>query len=480
MFSSSRADFSTTVPDSQQSNRVQKVMLILSLDKLFPEKHPASTCGVRKGSTAMRRAPEGAFEADKNMILYSHPTGNANVRQSLQALCEAELLAEFWTCIEWRPESFIARALPSSLTRQMARRTFPDTSGKTRTMPGRESLRLVAQCVGWTALTRHETGIAAVDAVYRALDQRVAAQLSRLPALKGVYAGEDGARDSFARARERGLKTFYDLPIGYWRAGHAVYDEEREREPQWAATLTGSRDSAAKLERKDQELALADVVFVASSFTQQTLALAPNCKAQVHRVPYGSPLAIADNALVDDGFEERREGKLRVLFVGALSQRKGLSYLLKAVEMLGEHVELTLIGQKPALPCAPLEAALRRHRWIESLPHGEILAAMRRHDVFVLPSLFEGFGLVLLEAMSQGLPVITTSHTAGPDFIETERDGFIVPLRDANAIAEKLTLLLEQPALRTEMRRAAVEKARLQLWQNYRVQLQNIIRDAIA
>ena len=63
------------------------------------------------------------------------------------------------------------------------------------------------------------------------------------------------------------------------------------------------------------------------------------------------------------------------------------------------------------------------------------------HDVFVFPSLFEGFGLVLLEAMAMGLPMITTAHTAGPDLLEDGKEGFIVPIRSAEAIAEKLTWL---------------------------------------
>jgi len=66
---------------------------------------------------------------------------------------------------------------------------------------------------------------------------------------------------------------------------------------------------------------------------------------------------------------------------------------------------------------------------------------MAAHDVFVFPSLFEGFGLVLLEAMAMGLPVITTPHTAGPDLIREGMEGFIVPIRHSTAIAERLEQL---------------------------------------
>ena len=130
------------------------------------------------------------------------------------------------------------------------------------------------------------------------------------------------------------------------------------------------------------------------------------------------------------------------------------------------QVELTLIG-RPSGSCFPLEQALKTHRWIASLPHQQILEEMSRHDVFVFPSLFEGFGLVILEAMSQGLPVITTPHTAGPDVIADGEDGFIVPIRSAEAIAEKLELLARNRSLLLAMSQAAQRKANQYSWESY-------------
>src|SRR5207244_8367300 len=93
---------------------------------------------------------------------------------------------------------------------------------------------------------------------------------------------------------------------------------------------------------------------------------------------------------------------------------------------------------------------------------------MRRHDVLLLPSLFEGFGLAITEAMSQGMPVITTAHTAGPDMIDDGVDGFIVPLRSAGAIAEKLELLARDRERLHAMKISAREKAQMHPWDNYR------------
>jgi glycosyltransferase involved in cell wall biosynthesis len=407
------------------------------------------------------------------MILFSHATGNANARNAALALAERGLLAEFWTCVSWDPHSRWNRLLPAGLRQQLGRRALPEPlRALAHYHPWREMGRMLASRLGWEFPCRHERGAWSIDAVFQSLDRRVAKRLAQMGArggVRGVYAYEDGAAATFEAARERGVACIYDLPIGYWRVAHEIYAEETAREPQWACTLTGMRDSAEKLARKDRELALADTVFVASSFTQRTIQAAPKAPSRIHVIPYGAPIAAASS-------EERRiGGPLRVFFAGSLSQRKGVSYLLKAAAMLGDRIELTLLGTKVSDACAPLNEALVRYRWIRSLPHSEVLREMGRHDVFVFPSLFEGFGLVILEAMAQGLPVITTSHTAGPDIIEDGVDGFIVPIRSSEAIAEKLDVLAADRPRLAAMREAAIATARRFTWENYQRRLAEML-----
>lgn len=397
------------------------------------------------------------------MLLFSYPIGNVFSREAALALEAEGLLAEYWTGVNWRPGSLADRLLPAAFTRQLRRRALPGAlQARVRTAPWRELGRLFGGRLpgsGW--LTRHETGPCSVDGVFQAMDRRVARRLARDPrGLSGVYAFEDGAAATFAAAGRLGLKRFYDLPIGYWRAGHAIYAEEAAREPLWAPTLTGRDDSPAKLARKDEELARADTVIVASAFTRSTLAGAGVRSVCV--VPYGAPEIGAREPPAGAG------GKLRVLFAGSLGQRKGLSYLIDAVGRLAGHVELTLLGAKTASHCAPLDAATRAHRWIPSLPHHEVLAEMERQDVLVFPSLFEGFGLVMLEALSRGLPVIATAHTAAPEVLTEGVDGFIIPIRSAEAIVEKLEGLLRDRPRLAAMKIAARQKAASLTWDHYR------------
>lgn len=408
------------------------------------------------------------------MILFSHPTGNQNARHAATALAEAGLLAEFWTSINWHQEGMIDRLLPARLRAELRRRSFPARLRPfIHTSPWREAGRLVSIRLRLQSLFAEEDAFFSVDAVYRALDRRVARQMMPRRKPAAVYAYEDGAVETFRKAERLGVHRFYELPIGYWRAGHAIFIEEIEREPAWASTLRGVCDSPEKLARKDEELRRAGTIFVPSTFTKETLKLAPEINAPIYVNPYGAPPASPAPGLAGD------KGKLQVLFVGALTQRKGLSYLLEAVGMIKGGVELTLIGRKTSQHCVPLNDATKKHRWVESLPHAEVLREMSRHDVLVFPTLFEGFGLVILEAMSQGIPVITTPNSGGLDIITEGVDGFGVPIRSATALAEKLELLARDRPLLARMKVAAIETARRCSWESYERRLLEYVRGAL-
>lgn len=397
------------------------------------------------------------------MLLLAHPTGNTFSRAAARSFLSAGWLQEFDTCFCWDPHSPITQLLPPGLVAQLNRRSFDEVPRPlTHTHPWRELLRLsgVGGRMPW--LQRHEHGPLSIDAIYRSFDRHVAARLRSLHGLQAVYAYEDGALHAFRAAQAKGLRRIYDLPIGYWRAAQQVFAEEAELQPQWTSTLTGLADSPDKLARKDEELALADAVIVPSAYVRRTLEHYQACSAPIHVVPFGAPAPLAEPPGGSPSGEP-----LRVLFVGSLGQRKGLSYLLEAVEALGDAARLTLIGRPTTGQCAALNSALQRHHWIETLPHPQILEQMRQHDVLVFPTLFDGFGLVLTEALSQGLPVITTLHSGAPECIRDGVEGFIVPIRSSLAIAERLQQLACDRERLAAMRQACLVRAAELSWAVY-------------
>ncbi len=413
----------------------------------------------------------------KRTVLILHPTGNANVRQAALALSEAQMLAGFHTTIVWQPGSTFDRLLPISLRTELERRSYPDLAPSlVHAHPWREVIRLLAVRRGWKKLIEHESGPFCTDVIYRDLDRTIAGTLLSGSLLAAVYTYEDCAVEVFHAAKKRGIRCIYELPIGHYRAYRTLMAEERELRPEWVSTLTGLHDSAEKLARKDQELAAADVIMVASSFTAKTLKTYPDpLTSKIHIVPYGAPPVGPPRAA------SGKNTPLRILYVGSVGQRKGIGYLIEATEALdrtGVPYTFTILGQPVALPPV-LTRALERHRWIRSAPHAEVLRLMREHDVLVFPSLFEGFGLVILEAMAQGTVVISTPHTAAPDLIDDCHDGFIVPIRSADAIADRLTLVAEDRHMLSTMSEAARKKAEKFSWNRYRENWLNAIKETL-
>jgi glycosyltransferase involved in cell wall biosynthesis len=150
----------------------------------------------------------------------------------------------------------------------------------------------------------------------------------------------------------------------------------------------------------------------------------------------------------------------------AYPSEKVIADLFHTVDKLGGKVELTIVGKKAA-EVPVLDHYLKKHTWIPSLPHLEILKIMQAHDVLVFPSLFEGFGLVITEAMSQGTPVITTERTAGPDLIEHDRNGWLIKAGSTDELRMVLEKLLERPEKIEKAGKAARETARLRPWEVY-------------
>ena len=399
------------------------------------------------------------------MILFSHPTLNANAKALINGLHKNNFLFRLYTCVAIFQGQLFFKLGEHPKLKDLKRRSLDESwQPYTKSKSFYEFGRLLASKLHLDFLLSHEKGFFCIDRVYQKHDIWVANNLvmAKKKGITGVYAYEDGALATFTKAKKMGITCIYDLPIGYWKSARLLMQNEFDFNPDWSSTLTGFNDSQTKLNKKDQELDLADVIFVASSFTKKTLKEYSGNLPEIKVIPYGFPQVNQKKV-----YQPLANRKLKILFVGGLSQRKGLSYLFEAVEGLQNKVELTIVGNKAVPNCNALNIALDQHHWIPSLSHDQVLACMREHDVFVFPSLFEGFGLVITEAMSQGVPVITTDRTAGPDIIKDGVDGWIVPAASSRAIKEVLIKILEAPEIVEKFGLAAQQKAQTRPWAVY-------------
>lgn len=398
-------------------------------------------------------------------VILSHPTGNSNVRQALKALNDADLLQQFYTTISWDEESPISKMLPRRLVSQLSRRSYEESiRKKSNSHSAREWGRMAASNLKLSWFTRHESGPMSIDAVCQSLDKHVARKLKKGVQCSAVYCYEDSASATFSAAKSKGISRIYEHPVGYWREVKRIFEEERERQPEFAPIIAGINDSDEKRERKDQEISDADLIIVPSQYSANSLKQFPGALETIQVVNYGSPSTVQPEI-------SRTDAKaVRVLFVGSLQQRKGLSYFVEACKLATCSIEVTVIGSRVA-DCAPVDSWLKTCTWHPTLPHGQVLETMRNCDVLVLPSLSEGFGLVVLEAMSQGLTVVVSDHTGASDVVDHGVNGYVVPIRDPQAIAQAFERLASDRTLLDGMKFAALETARLKTWASYRSNL---------
>lgn len=267
-----------------------------------------------------------------------------------------------------------------------------------------------------------------------------------------VYALNGAALEIFERAKERGIKCMLEQIIAPSRLESQLLLEEAERWPGWSTLPECADDSSAIAEREEREWQLADRIVCGSEFVADNvhrMSGAGACRV----VPYGVEL---DRFDVPRG--RIRSGSLRLLFVGAVGLRKGAQYLLKALRLLGsDSIECRFAGGLEVNPdkLEPLPSGVEL---LGHVPRSEVRRAFEWADVLVLPSICEGSALATYEALAAGLPVITTPNAGS--VVRDGHEGFVVPIRDAEAIADRITRLAENPALLESMSRQARLRAR--------------------
>ena len=382
-------------------------------------------------------------------FVISHPTGNTFVRALIKELNSRSQLEKFFTTIGAGEG---ANSLVKLLCEGKRQYAIPDKIISRQWMP--EFTRLLSK--GNQAKKRQKA-----DHSYQALDYKVSHELSTLNS-QILHAYEDGCSDSFARAKELGIQCSYELPIAHWATVRRLLAEEAERYPEWEPTLESTREPEEKLCRKEKELRLADRITCPSQFVLDSIPSGIRQKIPCQISPFGSPTCESLDSL-----ESPCKKNFELLFVGSMSQRKGLADVFNSMKLLKkEPIKLSILGQ-PSMPKEFYRKQFSEFEYFPPRSNQKVREIMKTHDALVLPSIVEGRALVQQEALSCGLPIIVTPNSGGEDLVMEGTTGHLVPIRSPEKIAEAIRAMIENKIHKEEIRKLCQIKAKQYSWVNY-------------
>lgn len=321
--------------------------------------------------------------------------------------------------------------LPYMLTRSPARITWHRLRCS--------NLHLVARILGRIGVARS----AAVEHAVRELHDTYASLLSYRNT--DIFVGwSGGSTRALAMARRRGLVTVVV------RGSSHILEQRRLLEDEHAAFGIPMATYGADVDRQLAEYESAHYIQTNSHFAANTFVARGIAKERVLVNNTGADLAsFRQVPKTDDVF--------RVIVAGTLSLRKGSYYLLKAFcELKLPDAELVHLGHVDS-NVAPLLASYLKQPSVRSLgfkPAHELHRHYGQGSVFVMPSIEEGLAQVQTQAMACGLPLICSTNSGGADLI-ADNEGFVVPIRDVDALKDKLSYLYDNRDACEHMGRAA-------------------------
>jgi starch synthase len=383
------------------------------------------------------------------------------MRQAALAFSEREQLAAFYVSFDAQRNMLLKAPGPFGrlARREAARRQIMD-----------RGLRACVREVAWPydvagAATARVTGRSSamrriVLRLFRAFDAAVARSL---PSCLGLFIGHAGAcLESMKAARAAGATTVVNWNVPHWSLARAEKVEEDIRNPEWADTFAFPYWIDNLEARWTEELAHADYILAPSSLVRDTFINAGYASASILTIPYGVDL---ERFSISRYRASSTRQPLRVLYVGEIGQRKGISYLLDVARQLPK-IRFVVRGWQ----MGSLRTALPAN--VQLLPATtNIVDDFAIADVLLFPSLYDGFGLVVLEALACGLPVITSSNAGAADVVRDGVDGFVVAPRAVTAMVERLTHLDGNREALAKMSDAARSRAEEFPWQRYRASL---------
>jgi len=391
-------------------------------------------------------------------ILVSSTDLRPSLMSILKGLNESSLLKEVVTTVTIDPRRFsgkfisgLSYVFPSSLKKGIDRRIVPEfLQGKVRSFCGREIVRLLASQTRSDVFAHRIWLWAEIG-----FDREVARKYSGHYLY--IYGMEHSSLETFKKQKNFGGLCILRQVVAHGQNIVDVMKREIDKFPEYETPYLRiiQRDLERVVVRKEAEYQLADLIVTNSFFVRDSFVKAGIDPKKVVAVPTGCPPCSTIPAKSGQG-----SGPLVFLFVGTLSLRKGLPYLMRAWRLLkhGRTAELWLVGPRE-LPEIAFQDQGNGIRYFGSVSKSSLSRIYQQSDVLVLPTLLEGLAHVVLEALSYGIPIITTKESGCGDLVQDGRNGFVIPSADAEELCNTITWCIEHRDQLEIMGKVSAEKA---------------------
>lgn len=255
------------------------------------------------------------------------------------------------------------------------------------------------------------------------------------------------------------VKIFDMTSIAYNYQSIIMREMSAKMPLEWKECITISNDET-KINKLMNNIFKADYIICSSDFAMQSLIANKVPQEKIYIVRYG----LEQNLKMQT---KKDSQKLKLLYVGSISCEKGIYFLLEAIRQLdSSEISLTLVGKK-YVQDSLLEPYKKWCNFVGDIPHTQVKNYYSSADVFILPTLFDSFGRVISEAMSYGLPVVSTNHAGAADYIKSNVNGFVIPAGDIKSLVNVIRYFMDNREETKRMGNNAYNTAQIHTWAHY-------------
>ncbi len=252
-----------------------------------------------------------------------------------------------------------------------------------------------------------------------------------------------------------------------------IYESDFQKCPEFADKLKAERGflwQEKNIERLEQEIIYTQFFLAPSNFVKNSLLYSGVKEKQIYICPYGTNFKIEDVKKI-----EKKNEPLEAVYVGNVTEMKGIFYLLEAFKNIDvSRVHLTIVGAYNNSDNS-LDDYMKQVSFTGRVTHDKVEQILRSSDFFVFSSLGEGLSLSVLEALACGLPCITTENSGANDAIDEGNNGFVVPIQNTNGIISKVNWFDKNRNKIPEMSQLALASAKKYTWENHEKCLLNAL-----